>query len=43
MKNYETAPGRLEEDPGYLRNAADWLNFHTRYITPEGFERALRN
>jgi hypothetical protein len=43
MKNYDAPPGLLESDPAYRRHPEDWLNFHTRYITPEAFERALRN
>lgn len=33
--SYETPPGRLEDDPVYRRNRADWQEFHTRYVTPE--------
>jgi hypothetical protein len=33
--SYETPPGRLEDDPVYRRNPADWQVFHTRYVTPE--------
>jgi Tfp pilus assembly protein PilF len=43
MKNYDTPPGTLENDPAYKRHPEDWLTFQTRYVTPEGFERALRN
>ena len=43
MKNYEAPPGILEADPAYRLHPEDWLNFHTRYVTPEAFERALRN
>jgi Tfp pilus assembly protein PilF len=43
MKNYDAPPRTLEEDPAYRRHPEDWLNFHTRYVTPEMFERALRN
>ena len=43
MKNYDSPPGALENDPAYKRHPEDWLNFHTRYVTPESFERALRN
>jgi Tfp pilus assembly protein PilF len=43
MKNYAAAPGILENDPAYRRHPDDWLTFHTRYITPDAFERALRN
>ncbi|HJQ26379.1 MAG TPA: FG-GAP-like repeat-containing protein [Blastocatellia bacterium] len=40
--NYTRPPGRLEDDPVYLRHAADWQNFHTRYVTPRDVETALR-
>jgi Tfp pilus assembly protein PilF len=43
MKNYDAPPGPLENDPAYKLHPQDWLKFHTRYITPEDFERALRN
>ena len=33
--SYETPPGRLEEDPVYRRNPADWQEYHTRYVSPE--------
>ena len=33
--SYETPPGRLEDDPVYRRNPADWQEFHTRYVAPE--------
>jgi hypothetical protein len=43
MKNYDVPPGRLEDERAYKLHPADWQNFHTRYITPDAFERALRN
>lgn len=43
MKNYDRPPGTLEADPAYRRHPEDWLNFHTRYITPDRLENALRN
>ncbi|MCZ6633956.1 MAG: hypothetical protein O7G87_11165 [bacterium] len=39
--SYNRPPGRLEDDPVYLRNPGDWQRFHTRYVTPERFSRAL--
>ncbi len=33
--SYETPPGRLEDDPVYRRNPADWQSYHIRYVTPE--------
>jgi hypothetical protein len=41
LSDYATAPGRLEDDPGYRRHPDDWKFFHTRYVTPRGFHRAL--
>jgi len=43
MKDYTTPPGKLEDDPAYQRHPGDWQNFHTRYVTPEIFQNALRN
>jgi len=43
MKNYDTPPGTLENDPAYKRHPEDWLTFHTRYVTPESFVNSLRN
>ncbi len=42
LKDYNTAPGRLEDDPAYKRNPQDWRIYHTRYVTPEFFLKALR-
>ena len=42
QKSYDTPPTRLEDDPVYRRFPADWRKFHTRYVTPAGFERGLR-
>jgi Tfp pilus assembly protein PilF len=43
MSGYDTPPGRLEDDPVYRRHAKDWETYHTRYVTPSGFEQGLRN
>ena len=43
MKNYDLAPGTLESDPAYKRHPDDWQTFQTRYITPDIFQKALRN
>jgi Tfp pilus assembly protein PilF len=43
LKDYNIAPGRLEDDPAYKRHPQDWQIYHTRYVTPEFFLRALRN
>ena len=40
---YDRAPKTLEDDPVFKRNAEDWQRFHTRYVTPERFDSALRN
>ncbi len=42
LKDYNTTPGRLEDDPAYRRNPQDWRAYHTRYVTPEHFLNALR-
>ena len=39
---YATPPGRLEDDPVYRRFPDDWTNYHTRYVTPERFQGAMR-
>jgi tetratricopeptide (TPR) repeat protein len=41
-KSYDTPPGRLEDDPVYKKHSQDWQNYHTRYVTPEFYERGLR-
>lgn len=33
--------GRLQDDPVFQRFPEDWVNFHTRYVTPEAFRSAL--
>jgi Tfp pilus assembly protein PilF len=43
LKDYNTPPGRLEDDPAYKLHPQDWQNYHTRYITPEFFLKALRD
>jgi hypothetical protein len=43
MKDYTVAPSRLEDDPAYKHHPQDWQTFHTRYVAPDIFERALRN
>ncbi len=42
MTDYDTPPGRLEDDPVYRRFPQDWHQYHTRYVTPLEFERGLR-
>ncbi|MES1258269.1 MAG: FG-GAP-like repeat-containing protein [Acidobacteriota bacterium] len=43
MKNYDKAATTLEQDPAYRLHPSDWQTFHTRYVTPEWFKRALWN
>jgi len=42
LRDYNAPPGRLEDDPAYRRNPQDWQTYHTRYVTPEFFLKALR-
>jgi hypothetical protein len=41
MEDYSTPPGPLEEDPAYLMHPEDWETYHTRYVAPRDFHRAL--
>jgi hypothetical protein len=41
MDDYSTPPGPLEEDPAYQMHPDDWDTYHTRYVTPRDFHRAL--
>jgi len=41
MDDYSTPPGPLEEDPAYQMHPGDWDTYHTRYVTPKQFHRAL--
>lgn len=43
MKDYTKKPGRLEDDPSYKLHPADWQNYHTRYVSADLFQNALRN
>lgn len=38
---YTKLPERLEDDPVYRRHRQDWEDYHTRYVAPERFQRAL--
>lgn len=40
--DYTVPPTRLEDDPVYRRHKADWVNFHTRYVAPDGFRNRVR-
>ncbi|WP_340105669.1 FG-GAP-like repeat-containing protein [Rhodohalobacter sp. 8-1] len=40
--DYEYGTNRnLTEDPVYKRHKGDWVNFHTRFVTPDPFRTAL--
>jgi hypothetical protein len=39
---YDRAPARLEDDPVYQRHAADFVEYHTRYIAPGAARDALQ-
>ena len=41
-QEYTTPPGRLEDEWVYQHHQEDWQTYHTRYITPEIFQNALR-
>ena len=40
---YDTPPGRLEDENVYRRFPDDWRNFHTRYVTADTFQNAMRS
>ena len=39
---YNTPPGRLEDEWVYRHHPEDWQTYHTRYITPDVFQNSLR-
>jgi hypothetical protein len=39
---YTTATGRLEDEWVYRRYPNDWQSYHTRYVSPDGFQNVLR-
>jgi tetratricopeptide (TPR) repeat protein len=41
-REYKTPPGKLEDEWVYRRFPEDWVNYHTRYVTPAVFRNALR-
>ena len=43
MKDYTRPPSTLEDDPAYRAHPQDWQQYHTRYVTPEWFLKALWN
>lgn len=42
-REYDTPPGKLEDDWEYRHHAGDWQTYQTRYVTPKIFENALRS
>jgi Tfp pilus assembly protein PilF len=42
QQEYETPPGKLEDEVVYRRFADDWQKYHTRYVAPDVFRNALR-
>ena len=40
---YITAPGRLEDEWVYRQFPDDWQTYHTRYVTAEIFQNAMRS
>ncbi|MEO6390633.1 MAG: FG-GAP-like repeat-containing protein [Pyrinomonadaceae bacterium] len=42
LTEYTRPPGRLEDEPAYRANLADWQNYHTRYVAPDQFQNAMR-
>lgn len=42
MEDYDQPPGLLRNDPVYQEHKADWVKYHTRYITPDHFNMALQ-
>ena len=42
LADYNTPPGRLQDDPAYKRNPKDWEEYHTRFVSPDAFISGLR-
>ena len=42
-QQYTTPPGRLEDEWVYQKHPEDWQKYHTRYVTAETFQNALRS
>jgi Tfp pilus assembly protein PilF len=42
-KQYNQAPGSLESEWVYRQHPQDWQTYHTRYVTPEPLDQALRS
>ena len=43
QQEYETKPGKLEDEFVYKKFPDDWQKFHTRYVAPDVFRNALRS
>ncbi len=43
QQEYETRPGKLEEEFVYRRFPQDWQTYHTRYVAPDVFRNVLRS
>lgn len=41
-QEYVTSPGRLEDEWVYKQHPEDWQKYHTRYVTADVFQDALR-
>ncbi|MEX1184375.1 MAG: CRTAC1 family protein [Gemmatimonadota bacterium] len=41
LTDYSKAPGRLQDDPAFRMHPEDWRDYHTRYVSPRAFTRAL--
>lgn len=42
-KEYDTPPGRLEDEWVYRHHPEDWQTYQTRYVAPESFHNVLRS
>jgi len=42
MKDYSNKPERLQDDPVFQQHKQDWVKYHTRYVTPNNFNMAMR-
>ena len=42
QREYETPPGKLEDEVVYKRFPDDWRKYHTRYVAPDVFRNVLR-
>ena len=43
QQEYETKPGRLEDEFVYKKFPEDWQKYHNRYVAPDVFRNALRS